>query len=72
MTMKKSLPDRPAPLALVHLEEQIAGEWVRQRRYGVPLHPVYGAQQMRLLKKIHPGTEYRLVPLQEEDDDIPF
>jgi hypothetical protein len=54
------------------IEQKTDGGWVRVTRFSRPMHPAYAKDQMRILKKFHPGTEYRLVNEPEEDSDIPF
>ena len=61
-------PKQPAPAPpFVWIEEKGETGWARHTRFRFPCHPVYAKDQIRLLKKSHPGTEYRLV-----EEDIPF
>jgi hypothetical protein len=69
--------DNTEPLACVYIEEWIShggtnGAWTRHKRINLPLHPVYAKDQIKELKRHHPGTQYRTITEEEGDRDIPF
>jgi hypothetical protein len=72
VTVKQSDPIEP----LVFIEEWMpdlgaaTGSWRRMTRFGVALHPAYGASLLKDLRKIHKSRKFRLV--EQPNDDIPF
>jgi hypothetical protein len=54
-------------LVCVYIEELIEGVWTRHRRLGFGLHPAYARDQIKLLRKYHPGQKYRTVEVRDED-----
>lgn len=68
-------PEKESNIVCVYIEELIAtaggeGEWTRHRRLGLGMHPQYAKDQIKMLRKFHPGAKYRTVEV--KDEDIPF